>query len=189
MIHAEWLLIPSSLGLQWKSLHWYSIQWVALALAIYCRVEPTAKISSLKIELCLWILPSILCSNARAPVAQLVRTSDWHSEERIDDNTQKTQVQILVGSQCLFQEQTINISSHRAVTYILGSQLYLMLCWESEKYIYRKNSGIQLAFLKWLSRNCIRDIFWDENIIFGLQIWMCIFVTCHWKCVIVYSPR
>ena len=146
MIHAEWLLIPSSLGLQWKSLHWYSIQWVALALAIYCRVEPTAKISSLKIELCLWILPSILCSNARAPVAQLVRTSDWHSEERIDDNTQKTQVQILVGSQCLFQEQTINISSHRAVTYILGSQLYLMLCWESEKYIYRKNSGIQLGF-------------------------------------------
>ena len=99
-----------------------------------------------EIELCLWILPSILCSNARAPVAQLVRTSDWHSEERIDDNTQKTQVQILVGSQCLFQEQTINISSHRAVTYILGSQLYLMLCWESEKYIYRKNSGIQLGF-------------------------------------------
>ena len=26
-------------------------------------------------------MPSILCSNARAPVAQLVRASDWNSED------------------------------------------------------------------------------------------------------------
>ena len=35
--------------------------------------------SSLRIELCLWI--TILCSNARAPVVQLVRASDRNSED------------------------------------------------------------------------------------------------------------
>ena len=41
-----------------------------------CRAKPTPMRSNLRIELCLWIIPSILCSNARAPVAQLVRASD-----------------------------------------------------------------------------------------------------------------
>ena len=46
-----------------------------------CRVKPTT--STLRIKLCPWILPSILCSNVRAPVAQFVRVyaSDWHSED------------------------------------------------------------------------------------------------------------
>ena len=48
------------------------------------RIKPIPKRSNLRIELCLWIyiyIPTILCSNARAPVAQLVRASDRHSED------------------------------------------------------------------------------------------------------------
>ena len=51
-------------------------------------VKPTT--SSLRIKLCSWILPPILCSNVRTPVAQFVRVyvSDWHSEDpgRLDLN-------------------------------------------------------------------------------------------------------
>ena len=74
-----------------------------------CKAMPTTRRSSLGNELCLWILPSTLCSNSRAPVAQSVRAwfkswldlivFSWHilqyqvilmfivTESRCSDNT------------------------------------------------------------------------------------------------------
>ena len=55
----------------------------------------------------------ILCSNARTPVTQLVRTSDWSSEDP---------VWILAGSQCLFLSSFNSANRTSFITSITAPQ-------------------------------------------------------------------
>ena len=61
--------------------------WISLRLGKLCMISTevlchaaTSKLGNSN-NYSLWIMPSILCSTARAPVAQLVRASDRNSED------------------------------------------------------------------------------------------------------------
>ena len=79
MAHAK-VAIPSSLGLQQKVPR-YSLRWVALALTMQGKAYMHQRDPAGELSCVYGYIPSILCSNARPPVAQLVRTSDRHSED------------------------------------------------------------------------------------------------------------
>ena len=120
----------------WAAVKVYKVSYF-LTFAIYCRVKPTTRRSSLKIELCLCITiyPLLQCKSCSGSVVKSIwlalrrpRFKSW-----LDLN--------------LFQEQTtlINTSSHKAVIF-WGHNYILCYAERVRNKSTEKNSGIQLGF-------------------------------------------